>query len=326
MMKIIYACGGKKCCANLISTPAIELQVTPPIISRWVATESPNNFRLLRTDFLVTGQSNNGGFVELDLSTDFTGDEGDAIAVYNVTDGQMYIGEVVSMTSPPTTLLTDIPWVAGMVFEYLNDNTLHGNYYFEGRLTINGAIHPLTIIASPDSFGYADLDVSGILRIVTTLGKTGDYTSLIMKEPNKSGKFTFAYRECWYNSNEAYTEEGNDWYYAEAVRSEEQGSNLYDFLATEINDAPFFNSFSQPVYFLGLPFDISYLFPVQPETSPPVEITVTIKRYSATNTLLGTTTTVVALNVLEGYINSLTIDPATIENNAAYMTAQIEAI
>lgn len=58
----------------------------------------------------------------------------------------------------------------------------------------------MTIVASPDSFGFADLDVSGILRIVTALGKAGNYTQALVRETNKSGKFQFEYRECWYAS------------------------------------------------------------------------------------------------------------------------------
>ena len=327
MIKLDYRCGHKKCCANLISIPAYSIQTSPPIISYWVATESPNNFRLLRTDFVVIAQAQGGSptVTEVTLSTDFNGQIGDDIAIHDVTLDKMYIGKVVYIDPALRNILTDIDWVAGMDIDYMNDNTLHGGYYFEGKLTVNNIVQTLPVIASPDSFGYADLDISGILRIAVSLAKTGNNTSLIMKEPTKSGKFTFAYRECWYGSNELYTEEGNTWYYAEAVRSAEQGSNLYDYLANAAGDAPFFNSFSQPVYFVGLPFDLSFLLPVLEVTSPPQELTVTIKRYSSTNTLLGTTVTVVALNALEGYLNSLNIDPAFIESTASYLTVQIES-
>jgi len=158
---------------------------------------------------------------------------------------------------------------------------------------------------------------------MTVLAKTGDYSDLIMAESGKSGTFTFEYREAWYGSDESYTAEGNDWWYAESVRSEEQGSNLYDFLPTDIFDAPFFNSFEQPVFFVGLPFDLSFVLPELPATSPVTELTVTIKRYNATNALLGTTATVVSLGDLEGYINSVNIDPAAIEDAAAYLTVEI---
>jgi hypothetical protein len=144
-----------------------------------------------------------------------------------------------------------------------------------------------------------------------------------MKEPTKSGKFIFEYRECWYGSSEAWTSEGNTWYYAEAVRSEEQGSNLHEFVPSEAGDVPFFNYFEKPVYFVGLPFDLSFILPKLAITSPETVLTVTIKRYNSTNILLGTTVTNVDLNSLEEFVNSLNIDPTSIETTATYMTVEI---
>lgn len=311
---------------TILSTPAHAFDVSPEILSRWLATESPNNFRLQRKDFAVTNQADSGGYLRLTLGASFTGQEGDAIAVYNSTNGAMYIGTVTDVPSPATTITTDIPWEAGMVITYLNDNTLRGGYYFEGQLTVNGVVQALTIIASPDSFGAADLDVSGVLRIMVAIGKTGDYTDDIMVETNKGGSFTFAYRECWYSSNESYTQEGNTWYYVEAVRSIEQGSNLYDFVPSEAGDAPFLNAFAQPVYFAGLPFDISFLLPAQEVTSPAKQLQIVVKRYNATNVLLGTSTTLVALTGLEGKVCSLKINPAVIEASATYLTAEINVV
>jgi hypothetical protein len=216
----------------------------------------------------------------------------------------------------------------------MNDNTLHAGYYFEGQLTINGVLYPLTIIASPDTFGYADLDVSGILRIVTSLGKVGDYSARIMKETTKSGSFQLEYRECWYGYAGPW--EGdiitspmtspplmNTWYYGECVRSEEQGSNLHDYVASSLNDAPFLNQFEQPVYFLGLPFDLSFILPEMPNVSPTSDITVTIKIYDSNNLLLHTIIEYIDADSLEGYINSLNIDPASIPVNSAYLTVEI---
>jgi hypothetical protein len=234
----------------------------------------------------------------------------------------MFVGTVVSMASPATAIVTDIPWVAGAVIDYVNDNTLYGGYYFEGRLTVNGVVQALTVIASPDTKGKANVDVSGVLRIMTALGKTGDYSVLIAAEPTKGGTFTFAYRGCWYGSAEAYTEETNVWYYVEAVRSAEQGSNMYDFVPSEAQDAPFLNAFAQPVFFTGLPFDLSFILP-KLAGSPAPDLTVTVKRYDANNTELSSTVTIVSAAAYEGKVCSLRIDPATIEATAAYMTAEI---
>jgi hypothetical protein len=330
---------------TLVSTPEYIEQVSPEIVCRWVATESPNNFRLLRHDWDIVTAVSNGGNLRLTVAAGtFTGVAGDQITVFNQTLNAMYLG-TVQAGSTTTTIDTDIPFITGFDpsdpvlvaarnFTYLNDNTQRAGYYFEGRLTINGVLNNLTIIASPDSFGYADLDVSGILRIVTSLGKNGDYTALIMAETNKSGNFYLEYRDCWYTSltNDWVIAEGVGspavyplWYYAEAVRSEEQGSNLHEFEPDDLNCAPFFNSFENPVYFAGLPFDLSFILPERALLSPAGEITVTIRTYNRNNTLLSEIITPVAGGTLEGHVCSLNIAPAGIEAQASYFTAEITA-
>jgi len=324
---------------TLISTPAYVEQVSPEILCRWVATESPNNFRLHRHDFDIVSVANNAGYLQITVGAGlFTGAVDDVIAVYNKSLDAMYSG-TVETGSTDTIIETDIPFMAGFdptdpaldpdrTITYINDNTLHGGYYFEGRLTINGVLNSLTIIASPDSFGYADLDVSGILRIVTTILKVTDYSALILADSNKSGNFSLEYRECWYGSSNVYVPEASPeilWYYAEAVRSEEQGSNLHEYEADDVNCAPFFNSFEYPVYFAGLPFDISFILPERALVSPGADITVTISIYSSLNILLSQVITNVPADDLEGHVCSLSIDPAGIPALASYFTAEITA-
>ena len=325
---------------TLISTPEYIDPADPSVICRWVATESPNNFRLLRRDWLCSG-ANSGGFLQLTTIFNYTGAISNDVAVYDSATKSMKIGKVTNIDGTLKIITTDILWVAGTIATYMNDNSLYPGYYFEGRLTVNGVIYPLLIIASPDSFGYADLDVSGILRIVTSLGKAGDYSARIMKETTKSGKFNFEYREKYYRTLDWAAEEGwegdiitspmtspplmNDWYYGESVRSEEQGSNLHDYVPDALNDAPFLNQFTQPVYFLGLPFDLSFILPDTVPVSPASDITVTIKIYDSNNLLLSTITELVPADQLEGYICSLNIDSTTIPSNAAFFTAEITA-
>lgn len=311
---------------TILSDPSYAYPVSPAVYSRWLATESPNVWQFARKDYAITGSASEGGspeYTELTLSTAYGGGVGDMVSVHNAYDGLMYTGMVVGIASPATTIVVDIPWVATFDGEYLNADSERDGYYVEGRLTVNGVVQALTVQASPNSFGVVDVDVSGLLRIMVALGKVGDYSTTLIPETTKGGEFTFSYREVWYGSDNSYTDEGNTWYYVEAVRSVEQGSNLYEFVPTEAQDAPFLNSFEQPVYWLGLPFDLSFLLPPQPVTSPVTELTVTIKRYNANNTLLSTSTEVVALTGLEGKVCSLNIDPASIEESAAYMTAEI---
>lgn len=325
---------------TLVKTPDHVKSVSPPITSRWLATESPNNFTLLRHDHDIVTASNNSGKLRLTVSANtFDGQVGDQITVFNKSLNAMFAG-MVETGSDTTTVETSIPYQAGFdpsdpaldpnrTITYINNYTQRQGYYFEGRLTINGVVNPLTIIASPDSFGYADLDVSGILRITTTIGKTGDYSELVMAETNKSGNFSLEYRECWYGSDNAWIPAGGSppplWYYAEYVRSEEQGSNLHEYVADDANDAPFLNLFEKPVYFRGLPFDLSFILPERPLLSPGGELTVTITAYTAANVILSQSVTNVPANALEGHVCSLRIAPEAIPSNASYFTAEITA-
>ena len=318
---------------TLISTPEYPDPLDPSVICRWVATESPNNFRLQRRDYILAGYSNVGGYLAFNPAPAYTGLVGYSVTVVD-TLGNTYTGLITNIGTP-AAIRTDILYASlAAPASYVNDNTEFEGYYFEGRLTINGYLYSLTIMASPDSKGFADLDVSGILRIVTALGKVGNYTTRIDKEYNKSGKFNFEYRGAWYGSNEAW--EGVaitspptsppiliDWYYAESVRSEEQGSNLHNYVADSLNDAPFFNQFDQPVYFLGLPFDLSFILPEQAIVTPASHITVTLKIYNSNNLLLSTVVENIDADQLEGYVCSLNIDQATIPSGAAYLTAEI---
>lgn len=319
---------------TLVNTPACYNAVDNTIISRWVATECPINFTLLRRDWYTISSADIGGFLAINIYGSFTGNDGDVISVYDLTTNSMYTGTITDSSGDPV-LITDIPYVAGMDIKYLNDHTLYAGYYFEGRLTINGVVESLTVIASPDSFGYADLDVSGILRIKTSIGKVTNYLSLIQKDTNKSGQFTLEYRGCWYGSNEAWISEGSTtspaseviWYYAECVRSEEQGCNLAEYVPTDLNDAPFLNQFDTPVYWYGLPFDLSFILPERPELSPTSDIIVTMKVYNSANVQMGADIVqTIDVDSLEGYVNSLNINSTLIDAGAAYFTVEITAM
>jgi|WetSurMetagenome_2_1015567.scaffolds.fasta_scaffold07132_3 hypothetical protein len=309
---------------SILSDPSYVIQVSPEIISRIVGTESPNNFQLQRRDFMIeNGASEDNTHSSLSLSEAGIYSIGDSILVIDHLNNS-YPGKITDIIgSPQESVIVDIPWSSfAATPSYFNDISLYDGWYFEGKLTINGVEQSLTIQAYPDSTGKSDLDVSGILQIATALTKVGDYASDIIPETTKSGSFTFAYRECYYGYEGTYVEEGHIWNYVEAVRSEEQGSNLYDYLYTAATDAPFFNQFEKPVLFAGLPFDISFFMPDVGSPSP--ILSVTIKRYDAANTLLGTTTKTVASDTLIGYLCSLNVSFSALEDTADHLIISIE--
>jgi hypothetical protein len=316
---------------TLLADPSHTNTSSPPVTSRWVATECQINFQLKRAEYNILNAGStyyspdDASAFELDV--DYNGAVGDDVTVVDAS-GNTYTGEVLWIEAAGGThqIIVGIAYATfADSVAYINKITGRENYYFEGRLTVNGVVQSLTVIASPNAAGIANLDVSGILRILVTIGKTGDNTATVMAETNKSGSFTFTYRGCWYGSEEAYTEEGNTWYYAEAVRSVEQGCNLYEYVPDDAADAPFFNTFERPVYFAGLPFDITFILPELAAVSPAAELTITRRHYDATNTLLSAVIENVTVSTMEGRICSLNIAPAGLEATAAYMTIEIAA-
>jgi hypothetical protein len=305
---------------TVISTPEYNEAYT----SYWLATECPILFGLQRADYTAITQSASGGHLSIQFTAAFTGNVGDQVSVYNHFNDTMSTGLVTNVAGD--TIITDIEWVATMDIHYCNNNTVRGGYYFEAQLTINGAVNALTVTASPDTFGYADLDISGVLQTMTTTAKVGDNTDTIMAETNKSGYFIIAFRECWYESDESYTAEGNNWRYAEFVRSTEQGCNLYEYVpqvdpldATEYH-VPFVNQFEKPVFFAGLPFDLSFIADEIPPVS--VDYDATILVYNAAGTLLDTLIYMVT-DPTNVRLSSLNIDPLAIDPDASYMTVDL---
>lgn len=314
---------------TLLSIPATVIQTSPEIVSYWLATECPNNFRFKRRDYIITGSAETTGSpansMEFTVDGQFAGSIGDVISVHNAFNDSMNVGIITDVVnaSPESIVTTNIPYNSTFDGDYLNDQTLFNGFYFEGRITVNDVIQPLTIISSPDTFGFADLDVSGLLRIATSLDKNGDNSELVMVETNKSGKFTLEYRPQWYGSDNAYIQESNTWYYVESVRSIEQTSNMSEFVPSAAGDVPFLCSFERPVYFIGFPFDISFLCPSEGFASPPL-LSVTITRYNAANQVLATDVQAVDATNMLGRVCSLTIEPDAIETTCTYITAEID--
>jgi hypothetical protein len=306
--------------------------------SRWVATESPVLFGLQRNDLsdhriirneYITSSENSGGFLKLILywaEADFFFYSGDSVSVHDATTNTMLTGTITT-AGEDASLILSIPWVAGTDIDYINNNTTKPGYYFEARLTINGVVNPLTVIASPNTVGYADVDISGILQTVILKGKSGVETGNIAPENNKSGMFEVAFRECWYGSSESYTEEDNLWNYAEFVRTSSEGSNLEELTPDYVNQSPagtfnysnpICNLFEKPVLTRGLPFSISYLQGMSELGSPAVDETVrvVIQQFTSEHTSLGTTTIDVAVTPpIYGRLCSVNIDPSLITDD-----------
>ncbi len=316
---------------ELVSTPACYNTADPSIVVRWVATDNPVVFSLQRRDYNVEGyiaQITSPDGTAITLDREFTGMVGDNIIIIDAV-GNTYLTTVLDAVT--NIIVVDI---AHDDFTQppaiVNNNTEYRNFHFEARVQINGKYSHMTVISAPNRLGYADIDVSSLLKIATSKRKDGDYISKITPEKSKSGKFYFEYRGVWWGSDEEWQQEMTDtspaepvtWNYVEAIRSEDQGANLSEYIASEIDDAPFLNTFERPVYYRGMPFDISFILPEIPYP----EIIVTIKAYDAQNKRVGIDITQAIPSAgIQGYVHSLLISESDVPEGASYFTVSIEA-
>jgi hypothetical protein len=318
----------------------LTIESTPLVgSSRWVATESPVLFGLQRKDKSSLTTDNNAGFLRVHILDYLIADSfniGESVSVHDATTDTMITGLVTDL-AVDAGVTFDIPYVAGMNIDYMNNNTMKPGYYFEAQLTINDLLNSLTVVASPDIYGYADIDISGILQTVILRGKSGDETvDGIVVENNKSGRFEVAFRECWYGSSESYTDEGNFWNYAEFVRTKSQSSNLEELTPDYVNESPagtfnysnpLCNLFEKPVFFRDLPFSLSYLQGMSELGSPPPvseQVKFILIQYFADGSVLGTKTiyTNVDANNM-GRLCSVNILPEWIDPATAYFTFEL---
>jgi hypothetical protein len=311
---------------EVVSTPAavIDATVSPAEVSYLVATESPVVFGIQRKDgIIVAVQSviSPPDETYIEYSGGFEASVGDSIALYDSLNDVMINTTVLTVDSP-TEIIVDLAFDARYATDltYFLNLTQRANYYLECRLKVNGTYQTTTMRFSPNTKGYVKADIAQFLSSEVTGEKTGNYIENSAAETNQSGSFTFEYRERYLGDTNTWTEEGNTWYYIFFVRSKEQGSNLYEYVATANTEGAFVNIFEKIPWTVGTPLDIQFWW--NPAFAA---LKGTLKIYSAANVLLDTIT--IALDTAcTGYLTSVKVSQDTIPELADHMTLEIEEV
>lgn len=308
---------------SLTSTPAylINGDVSPAEYSFLLATDCPSIFQFQRNDGTITLAEDSGSpsYLQITLAAGYVCVDGDTISIYDALYDQM-IEATVTSDLGGGVFITDVDWDARYATDltYILNYTQRQNYYIEGRLTINSLVEQQTIKASPNTKGLVKMDVQDFLRAAVSGDKVGTYTNLNDAETNQSGNFTLEYRERYTGDASTYTSEGNTWYFVYAIRTKEQGSNLWEYLGTDNQEAKWFNAFDKPIYNEGLPFDMQFFWPYDY-----ANLSVTKKYYDASNTLLSTVTTALDASG-RGLLNSITISESDLLANTDHIVISID--
>jgi len=311
---------------EVVSTPAavIDATVSPAEISRLVATESPVVFGIQRKDGIplaITATVSPPDETNIEYSGGFEATVGDSIALYDSLNDVMINATVLTVVSVSEFVLDlayDARYDADLTY-FLN-LTQRSNYYIECRLKVNGAYQATTMRFSPNTKGYVKADIAQFISSEIVNDKSGNYIEDSAAETNQSGSFTFEYRERYLGDSNTWTEEGNTWYYIFFVRSKEQGSNLYEYVATANSEGAFVNMFEKIPWTIGTPLDVQFWW--NPAFA---SLKGTLKIYSAANVLLDTIT-IPLDNASKGYLTSVKISQDTIPSLADHMTIEIEEV
>lgn len=306
---------------ELISIPAYVINDgSPAEYSYLVATESPVVFQFQRNDGAISLAESAGSPDNLQITLDagYLCADGDIITIYDSLYDRMIEANIVS-DEGSGVFITDLPFEARYAGDlvYILNYTQRQNYYIEGRLTINGLVDEQTIKASANTKGLIKLDVSTYIRAKVSGEKVGNYLNNSDAEINQSGTFTLEYRERYTGESNAYTQEVNTWFYVYAIRSKEQGSNLWQYVATASQEAKWFNTFVEPTLVLGLPMDIQFFW-----GNEYADLSVVKTFYDASNNVLGTETTALN-NASKGKLTSVKISQDSYYENLSKITVSI---
>ena len=301
---------------TLTAIPAVVLDstVSPILYSYLLATDAPVEFQFERREAVITTAANQGGITRLTFEAGHNVVTGDSIGIYDVGTDRMLQATATLVST--NVFDTDLAWNSRYAtdLEYVLSYTQRVNYYIEVWLKVNGVYQDATIKATPDTKGNITLDISMFLQSEVSGQKSGDYTDDSNQEPNQSGYFTLEYRERYNGDSNDWTEEGSTWYYIYAIRTKEQGANLYEYIMHDNGDGKFLNEFTEPIWTIGMPMDIQFWWPPWYDN-----MNAQIRQYDANNNLLDLTS--VSLdNTAKGFVCTVKLNLDTVEENLSYMT------
>lgn len=305
---------------EIVKTPAQEIGNTG-FISRWLATDAPIEFWAQRKDNLISSVANNGGNFQINLSTAnsiFYPVVGEFISLH--AQGAYYIVQVLSKQSDSQYTIA-LSYNASTVFDYYVAHQKPVNYYVDIKLSINGIEQQYLAEFTPNINGLCKCDVSGYLQSYVNDDKRATVDGDVnVKETNQSGSFTFYIRENYIgNVNSSFVLNQNTWYYIKGARSIEKGSNVSEFVPNLSQQTEFLNYFEEPTCYVGLPFDISFIYS---ELLAGKSVQVIEEHYNSLNVMLSTQTRAIDSTQI-GSVNSLVINVEAIESTCDYMKLRL---
>lgn len=153
---------------------------------------------------------------------------------------------------------------------YANDFILRPNYYVE--LIVKGYDFSALTYAEVDRrrinanpVGTFKMDLSSSFKLLTSLKFEQDYSSILFQDKNSTAIRQISFLEVWDGSTNTPVEDQIDYYGTRSARQikSHYGSNLGEYVPYPVDigqRALFICPFSLPVYFVGFPWDIGFIW------------------------------------------------------------------
>lgn len=256
------------------------------LISRWGCANQPYLFELWRQD--VTVISCHDGVAGLIVVKAEVNSANMAIAGGLSVGDEIYVasgtitsegthqfynttGTIVSIAVNPTYVLfyTTIPTEQATTDGGYMNVVGRKNYYLSVILNVFNPIKNITETfvqkLTPDSYGRMRLDASGFLSKAISRVNRFDYSVLNLKSTGAYGSFYFSHQERYLGFTGMVVNDPITYNFADAVKqvSQDYGQNLCDhvlFPSSFTPAAKFLTRFDSPTYFVGYPFDLSFIY------------------------------------------------------------------
>lgn len=311
---------------EIVSTPD-RLIAGTTVTSRWVATDCPVIFGVQRNDGVILQVNKVGDAVQIVVNQalpNFALQLGEEIllltvqAVSNALQDNFTYARVTSVGSPGY-YMTDAPWIedvydSNRVVAY----TRNINYSLDCRLAINGKNTFFTTTPSPK--GFAEVQVNRYLWEQVNDNKLGAYWDEAVAETNQCGQFELAIREVYTGIAASYVAVPNTYYFAKASREKDESANLSEFVPNYTIPSKFLNLFGEPSLVRGLPFDVSFLYPV--ELGDLVSVVET--QLNASGASVGTKTTALDATKHKGKLVSYWVDASVLPATCVSVRVELQ--
>lgn len=257
-----------------ISSP----DVLAPVGARsyWVASGNPILFKYQRKDLGVISVTQGpavDGVTKIKVSVSAVPAEllaGQKVYINNFG----YEGTYEVINKSVGSFVLDATWIGNQTGGFVNFVEARNNYHMDinvYRAASGGDVLLGNYRYYDNTTGIVTIDLQGVIDAQMNVDNEFDYSVINAADEGKSFAFIFYYRENWRSNTSvgSYTSYGTYFFAVKAVRQlgDPYGQNMRDYMLDVATDpvyedyiAKFLSVFERPVYFVGYPFTLSFLY------------------------------------------------------------------